>query len=120
MVSITDYGAFVELEKGVEGLIYISEMSWTRHVRHPSKVVKIGDTVEAVVLKVDKENEKISLSLKQTETDPWETVNRGIFTLNRGLDRVTLRPLARGYKKVTPGSVRGVAPCDHDALNLLT
>ncbi|NNF05861.1 MAG: 30S ribosomal protein S1 [Candidatus Eisenbacteria bacterium] len=75
VVSITDYGAFVELEKGVEGLIYISEMSWTRHVRHPSKIVKIGDVVECVVLKVDKENEKISLSLKQTETDPWETLD---------------------------------------------
>jgi small subunit ribosomal protein S1 len=75
VVSITDYGAFVELEKGVEGLIYISEMSWTRHVRHPSKIVKIGDMVECVVLKVDKDNEKISLSLKQTETDPWETLD---------------------------------------------
>ncbi len=75
VVSITDYGAFVELEKGVEGLIHIGEMSWTRHVRHPSKVVSIGDMVEAIVLKVDQENEKISLSLKQTETDPWETLD---------------------------------------------
>jgi small subunit ribosomal protein S1 len=75
VVSITDYGAFVELEKGVEGLIHIGEMSWTRHVRHPSKIVSIGDTVECVVLKVDKENEKISLSLKQTETDPWDTLD---------------------------------------------
>jgi len=75
VVSITDYGAFVELEKGVEGLIYISEMSWTRHVRHPSKIVKIGDPVECVVLKVDKENEKISLSLKQTEADPWDSLD---------------------------------------------
>jgi small subunit ribosomal protein S1 len=75
VVSITDYGAFVELEKGVEGLIHIGEMSWTRHVRHPSKVVTIGEMVECVVLKVDKENEKISLSLKQTETDPWDTLD---------------------------------------------
>ncbi len=75
VVSITDYGAFVELEKGVEGLIHISEMSWTRHVRHPSKVLAIGDTVEAVVLKVDEENEKISLGLKQTEPDPWLTLD---------------------------------------------
>ena len=71
VVSITDYGAFVELEKGVEGLIHVSEMSWTRHVRHPSKVVNIGDVIEAVVLKVDKANEKISLGLKQVEPDPW-------------------------------------------------
>ncbi len=75
VVSITDYGAFVELEKGVEGLIHIGEMSWTRHVRHPSKVVAIGEMVECMVLKVDKDNEKISLSLKQTETDPWETLD---------------------------------------------
>jgi small subunit ribosomal protein S1 len=75
VVSITDYGAFVELEKGVEGLVHISEMSWTKHVRHPSKVVSIGDVIEAQVLKVDKENEKISLGLKQTEPDPWLTLD---------------------------------------------
>ena len=75
VVSITDYGAFVELEKGIEGLIHISEMSWTRHVRHPSKVVAIGDQIEAVILKIDKENEKISLGLKQTEPDPWLTLD---------------------------------------------
>ncbi|UCF78087.1 MAG: 30S ribosomal protein S1 [Candidatus Eiseniibacteriota bacterium] len=75
VVSITDYGAFVELEKGVEGLVHVSEMSWTRHVRHPSKVLAIGDTIEAVVLKVDKEHEKISLGLKQVEPDPWLTLD---------------------------------------------
>ena len=71
VVSITDYGAFVELEKGIEGLVHISEMSWTRNVRHPSKIVSIGETIEAVVLKVDKAEEKISLGMKQTEQDPW-------------------------------------------------
>src|SRR5256714_711020 len=76
VVSITDYGAFVELEKGVEGLIHVSEMSWTRHVRHPSKVVNIGDIIDAVVLKVDKANEKISLGLKQVEPDPWLTLDQ--------------------------------------------
>jgi len=74
VVSITDYGAFVELERGVEGLIHISEMSWTKHVRHPSKILNVGDTVDAMVLKIDPENEKISLGLKQTEPDPWETL----------------------------------------------
>jgi small subunit ribosomal protein S1 len=74
VVSITDYGAFVELEKGVEGLVHKSEMSWTKHVKHPSKVVAIGDMIEAIVLKIDKENEKISLGLKQVEPDPWETL----------------------------------------------
>src|SRR6266568_4950822 len=76
VVSITDYGAFIELEKGVEGLIHVSEMSWTRHVRHPSKVVSIGDIIDAVVLKVDKANEKISLGLKQVEPDPWLTLDQ--------------------------------------------
>lgn len=76
VVSITDYGAFVELEKGVEGLIHISEMSWTRHIKHPSKVVAIGDIVDAVVLSVDKENEKISLGIKQIEPDPWESIEQ--------------------------------------------
>ncbi len=71
VVSITDYGAFVELEKGVEGLVHVSEMSWTRHVKHPSKVVSIGEEIEAMVLKVDQENEKISLGLKQVQPDPW-------------------------------------------------
>jgi len=74
VVSITNYGAFVELERGVEGLIHISEMSWTRHIKHPSKVVNISDEVNVMVLKIDKENEKISLGLKQTEEDPWESL----------------------------------------------
>jgi len=71
VVSITNYGAFVELEKGVEGLVHISEMSWTRNIRHPSKLVSIGDEIEAVVLKVDPDDEKISLGMKQIEEDPW-------------------------------------------------
>ena len=71
VVSITNYGAFVELEAGIEGLVHISEMSWTRNVRHPSKIVSIGETIEAVVLKVDESEEKISLGMKQTEQDPW-------------------------------------------------
>jgi small subunit ribosomal protein S1 len=71
VVSITNYGAFVELEPGIEGLVHISEMSWTRNVRHPSKIVSIGETIEAVVLKVDETEEKISLGMKQTEQDPW-------------------------------------------------
>ena len=71
VVSITNYGAFVELQKGVEGLVHISEMSWTRNVRHPSRLVAIGDEIEAVVLKVDPKEEKISLGMKQIEEDPW-------------------------------------------------
>ncbi len=71
VVSLTDYGAFVELEEGIEGLIHISEMSWTKRVKHPSKMVAIGDTVEAVVLDIDSKNKRISLGMKQIEPNPW-------------------------------------------------
>jgi small subunit ribosomal protein S1 len=71
VVSITNYGAFIELERGVEGLVHISEMSWTRNVRHPSQLVTIGEEAECVVLRVDEESQKISLGMKQIEEDPW-------------------------------------------------
>ena len=71
VVSLTDYGAFVELEEGIEGLIHISEMSWTRRVKHPSKMVAIGDNVETIVLDIDSKNKRISLGMKQIEPNPW-------------------------------------------------
>ena len=74
VVNITDYGAFIELETGVEGLIHVSEMSWSKRVKHPSKVLEIGQTVEALVLNLDGESRRISLGLKQTEPDPWSTL----------------------------------------------
>ncbi|HOM04113.1 MAG TPA: 30S ribosomal protein S1 [Candidatus Kapabacteria bacterium] len=72
VVSLTDYGAFIEIEKGVEGLIHISEMSWTQHVKHPSQIVSMGQVVEAIVLNIDKEEKKLALGMKQLEPDPWE------------------------------------------------
>lgn len=74
IVSVTDYGAFVELEPGVEGLIHISEMSWSRRMKHPAKLLKAGDTVEAVVLDIKQRERRISLGIKQLEPDPWTTV----------------------------------------------
>lgn len=74
VVSLTDYGAFVELEPGVEGLVHVSEMSWTHEVRHPSKLVSVGDQVEAAVLSVDPANRKVSLGMKQTAPNPWDMV----------------------------------------------
>ena len=74
VVSVTDYGVFVELEKGIEGLVHISEMSWSRHVKHPSKMVAIGDEVEALVLTLDKEKKRISLGMKQIEPNPWDKI----------------------------------------------
>ncbi|HET6273454.1 MAG TPA: 30S ribosomal protein S1 [Bacteroidota bacterium] len=71
VVSLADYGAFVEIEKGIEGLIHISEMSWTQHIKHPSQVVSMGQMIEAVILSLDKESKKTSLGIKQLEPDPW-------------------------------------------------
>ncbi|MFZ7113363.1 MAG: 30S ribosomal protein S1 [Desulfatiglandales bacterium] len=74
VVSLADYGAFVEVEEGIEGLIHLSEMSWTRKVRHPSQVVKVGDVVSAMVLKIDCANKRVSLGLKQVEPNPWDII----------------------------------------------
>ena len=74
VVSLTDYGAFVELEEGIEGLIHVSEMSWTRKIRHPSKVVSVGEEIEAVVLDIKPENRRISLGMKQVVPNPWDVI----------------------------------------------
>ena len=74
VVSITDYGAFIELEKGIEGLVHISEMTWSRQTKHPSKIVSLNDTVDAVVLTLDKDRKRISLGMKQIEPNPWENI----------------------------------------------
>lgn len=74
VVSLTEYGAFVALEDGVEGLIHVSEMSWTRRVRHPSEILTVGETVQAVVLGVDPNNRRISLGYKQTQVNPWTVI----------------------------------------------
>src|SRR5919106_1540339 len=72
VVSLTDYGAFVEVEEDIDGLIHISDMSWSKRVKHPSEVLKKGDVVEAMVLSIDAENQRLSLGLKQLATDIWE------------------------------------------------
>ncbi len=71
--NLTDFGAFVELNDGIDGLIHVSDMSWTKRVRHPSEILKRGDKVEAVVLHTDKANRRISLGLKQSQPDPWQS-----------------------------------------------
>ncbi|MBI4404023.1 MAG: 30S ribosomal protein S1, partial [Deltaproteobacteria bacterium] len=76
VVSLTDYGAFVELEPGVEGLVHVSEMSWTQRVKHPSKLVNEGDVVDAIILDVDKGNRRISLGMKQIEPNPWDIITQ--------------------------------------------
>jgi small subunit ribosomal protein S1 len=88
VVSIARYGAFVELEKGLEGLVHISEMSWTQHVKHPSAILSVGDEINVVVLNIDKENRKISLGLKQVEPDPWENLEAKYAVGSRHTGRV--------------------------------
>ncbi len=81
VVSITDYGAFIELENGIEGLIHISEMSWSQHIKHPSQLLHVGQEVEAKILNIETTDKKISLGLKQLEPDPWDQVE-GKFPIN--------------------------------------
>jgi small subunit ribosomal protein S1 len=89
IVSITDYGVFVEIEKGIEGLVHISEMSWTQHIKHPNQFVSMGQEVDCVVLNIDKDNTKLSLSMKQVEQDPWLKIAEkyAIGTRHKGVIR---------------------------------
>ena len=88
VVSLTNYGAFVELEPGVEGLVHVSEMSWTRRVRHPSKIVSVGDEVDVMVLDVNRAAKRISLGMKQVEPDPWTTIHERYAVGQRVTGRV--------------------------------
>jgi len=89
VVSLTDYGAFIEIEKGVEGLIHISEMSWTQHIKHPSQMVALGQMVNAVVLNIDKTERKLALGMKQLEPDPWNdlTAKYPVNSVHKGTVR---------------------------------
>src|SRR5690242_9308997 len=75
VISVTDYGAFVELEQGIEGLVHVSEMTWSKRMKHPSKLVNVGDSVETVVINVNPQERRISLGMKQLETNPWESLH---------------------------------------------
>src|SRR4029434_7412275 len=88
VVSLTNYGAFVELEAGVEGLVHVSEMSWSRRVRHPSKIVNVGDEVGVIVLDVNRAAKRISLGMKQVEPDPWGTIDERYRIGNRVVGKV--------------------------------
>lgn len=89
VVSLTDYGAFIELEKGIEGLIHISEMSWSQHVKHPSQLLTVGQEIEAIVLSIEVDQKKISLGLKQLEPDPWENIEErfAVNSIHKGVVR---------------------------------
>lgn len=89
VTTLAEYGAFVELEKGIEGLIHISEMSWTKSLQHPSQVLSVDQEIEAVILNIDKENRRISLGLKQTMPDPWSLIDEKYHVGQRVICRVT-------------------------------
>ncbi len=125
VVSLTDYGAFIELEEGVEGLVHVSEMSWTKRVKHPSQLVAIGDDVEAVVLEVDSRSKRISLGMKQAQQNPWDVLanryppgtqvkgtvrnitNFGIFIgLEEGIDGLChVTDLSWGHGNINPADL---------------
>ena len=78
VVNVMSYGAFVKLEPGIEGLVHISEMSWTKRINHPSELVQIGDEIEVVILGVDREGQQLSLGMKQTQENPWDNGRRPV------------------------------------------
>jgi len=103
VVSLTNYGAFVELEPGVEGLVHVSEMSWTRRVRHPSKLVNVGDEVEVIVLDVNRAAKRISLGMKQVEPDPWATIEERYKPGTRVLGKVRNLTDFGAFVELEPG-----------------
>jgi small subunit ribosomal protein S1 len=103
VVSLTNYGAFVELEAGVEGLVHVSEMSWTRRVRHPSKIVNVGDEVDVVVLEVNRAAKRISLGMKQVEPDPWATIDERYRVGNRVSGKVRNLTDFGAFVELEPG-----------------
>ena len=103
VMSLTNYGAFVELEPGVEGLVHVSEMSWTRRVRHPSKLVNVGDEVDVIVLDVNRGAKRISLGMKQVEPDPWATIEERYQPGTRVLGRVRNLTDFGAFVELEPG-----------------
>jgi len=106
--SITDFGAFVGLPEGIDGLIHISDLSWTKHIKHPSELLKKGQKIEAVILSIDSENEKIALGLKQLEQDPWIEVIPSRFKLGDEVAGKVLRITDFGIFIEIEGGVEGL------------
>lgn len=103
VTALAEYGAFVELEKNIEGLIHISEMSWNRSIHHPSQILKVGDTVETVVLNIDRDNRRISLGLKQTLPDPWSVIEETHQIGQKVEGRVTTLKNFGAFVELEPG-----------------
>ena len=114
--NLTSFGAFVEIEPGIDGLIHISDMSWTKRVQHPSEVVRKSDDVEVVVLGVDPENKRISLGLKQTTDDPWEDLAKQ-YTPNTEAEGKVVRLVEDGVVVDLGNDVEGFVPRSHVPTN---
>ena len=110
--NLTNFGAFVELEEGIDGLVHISDMSWTKRVQHPSEVVKKGDAVNVVVLNIDGENKRISLGLKQAEEDPWLRIGE-IMPVGHELRGRVVRLMDKGVVVDLGNDLEGFAPMSH-------
>jgi len=106
--NLVDFGAFIELEDGIDGLIHISDMSWTKRVKHPSEILKKGDHVEAIVLHVDKIARRISLGLKQTQPDPWKTTVPEKYRIGMDLTGKVVRITDFGAFVELPDGIEGL------------
>jgi small subunit ribosomal protein S1 len=107
--NLTSFGAFVEIEPGIDGLIHISDMSWTKRVQHPSEVVKKGDAVDVVILNIDGENKRISLGLKQAQEDPWLRIGE-IYPIGMELSGKVLRLMDKGVVVDVGNDIEGFVP----------
>ena len=110
--NLTSFGAFVEIEPGIDGLIHISDMSWTKRVQHPSEVVKKGDDVNVVILNIDAENKRISLGLKQAEEDPWLKIGE-TYPVGTELPGKVVRLMDKGVVVDIGNDIEGFVPLSH-------
>jgi small subunit ribosomal protein S1 len=107
--NLTSFGAFVEIEPGIDGLIHISDMSWTKRVQHPSEVVKKGDSVDVVILNIDADNKRISLGLKQAEEDPWLRIGE-TYPVGTELTGTVVRLMDKGVVVDIGNDIEGFVP----------
>src|SRR3978361_1140693 len=107
--NLTSFGAFVEIEPGIDGLIHISDMSWTKRVQHPSEVVKKGDAVDVVILNIDSDNKRISLGLKQAEEDPWLKIGE-TYPVGTDITGAVVRRMDKGGVVDMGNDIEGFVP----------
>jgi small subunit ribosomal protein S1 len=117
--NLTNFGAFVELEEGIDGLIHISDLSWTKKIRHPGEVVKKGDEIDVIVLNVDRDNRRISLGYKQTQDNPWDTF-QDQYKVGTEVQGKVVRLIEKGLLAELPDGVDGFVPMSQLAQDNMT